>query len=62
MPDKSIKVLRIKRCPMISYSHRIQIEWTSLSKKMQGLAWEFFFVLSELNQAKLGLVKFRQSC
>ena len=22
--------------------HRIQIEWTSLSKKMQGLAWELF--------------------
>ena len=22
--------------------HRIQIEWTSLSKKMLGLAWELF--------------------
>ena len=26
----------------ISYNHRIQIERTSLSKKMQGLAWELF--------------------
>ena len=27
---------------IIDSNHRIQIEWTSLSKKMLGLAWELF--------------------
>ena len=27
---------------VLGWVHRIQIEWTSLSKKMQGLAWELF--------------------